>query len=356
MAGLTSRLPRTAELFAKTGKETNFVRLISILGCFVLLWAGQTVSAQPWANKMFETTAHDFGVVARNSKQQFQFKIKNIYLEDVHIARVRSSCGCTSPIIEKRTLKTYESGAITAVYNTNSFLGSKNATITVTIDKPYYAEVQLSIQGFIRSDVVVNPGSVQFGEVAQGSVVEKPLNILYAGRNTWRITDVRSAYPHFEVELNEQERGTTRVSYTMVVRLKKDAPVGYIQDELTIVTDDPKNKTISLAVQGRIIAPLTVSPATLILGPVEAGAEVAKKLVVRGNVPFRITKITCNDQCLKIDLPDEAKKLHLLPVQFTAGEEAKKMVENITIHTDLPGQATATCVLTVDVTKPTEEP
>ncbi len=332
------------------------MRQISILSCIVLLWAGQTATAQTWANKMFETTEHDFGVVARNSKQQFQFKIKNLYVEDVHIARVRSSCGCTSPIIEKRTLKTYESGAITAVYNTNSFLGAKNATVTVTIDKPYYAEVQLSVRGFIRSDVVMNPGSVQFGEVAKGSIAEKPLSIIYAGRNSWKITDVRSAYPHFEVELNEQERSTARVNYTLLVRLKKDAPAGYIQDELTIVTDDPKNKTISLAVQGRVISPLAVSPATLILGPVEAGALVSKKLVVRGKTPFRITKITYNDQCLKIDLPDDAKNLHLLPVEFTAGLEAKEMVEKITIHTDLAGGASATCVLTASVTAPSEEP
>ncbi len=332
------------------------MKQLSLIFCALLLCEAPTASAQMWANKMFEATDHDFGVVARNSKQQFRFKLKNIYVEDVHIARVRSSCGCTSPIIEKRTLKTHESGTILAVYNTNSFLGSKSATVTVTIDKPYYAEVQLNVQGFIRSDVVFNPGSIQFGEVAQGSITEQKLDITYAGRTDWKITDVRSAYPHFEVELNEKDRNTNRVNYEMLVRLKQDAPAGYIQDELTIVTDDPKNKTISLAVQGRVISPLTISPTTLILGPVETGSMVSKKLVVRGNAPFRITEITCNDQCLKIDTPDTAKKLHLIPVQFTAGDTSTKMVETITIKTDLSGGTTATCVLTATVNMPTETP
>lgn len=332
------------------------MKLGSSITCLLLLLASQTASAQMWANKMFETTEHDFGVVARNSKQHFRFELKNLYVEDVHIVSVRSSCGCTSPSIEKRTLKTYESGAIMAVYNTQSFLGSKNATVTVTIDKPYYAEVQLSIKGFIRSDVVFNPGSIQFGEVSQGSIAERPLDILYAGRDDWRITDVRSAYPHFEVELNEKGRTANRVNYAMLVRLKKDAPAGYIQDELTIVTDDPKNKTISLVVQGRVISPLAVSPATLVLGPVESGTMISKRLVVRGTTPFRITEIECNNKCLKIDRPEESKKLHLLPVQFTAGDESKQMVETITITTDLSGGTKATCVLTATVTMPATDP
>ena len=332
------------------------MRQIHFIGCFLLLCTGQTATAQMWANKMFETTEHDFGVVARNSKQQFRFTLKNLYVEDVHIVGVRSSCGCTSPIIEKETLKTYESGSIIAVYNTQSFLGSKSATVTVTIDKPFYAEVQLSIKGFIRSDVVFNPGSIQFGEVVQGSIVERPLDILYAGRNDWKIIDVRSSYPHFEVELDEKQRSANRVSYSMLVRLKKDAPAGYLQDELTIVTDDPKNKTISLVVQGRVISPLTVSPATLILGSVEAGSMVSKRLVVRGTAPFRITEIECNDKCLKIAAPQEAKKFHLLPVQFIAGDESKQLVEKITIKTDLSGGTKATCVLTATVTVPAENP
>ena len=91
------------------------MKQLSLIFCAMLLCGVPTASAQMWANKMFEATDHDFGVVARNSKQQFRFKLKNIYVEDVHIARVRSSCGCTSPIIEKRTLKTHESGTILTV-------------------------------------------------------------------------------------------------------------------------------------------------------------------------------------------------------------------------------------------------
>ena len=79
-------------------------------------------------------------------------------------------------------LKTYEKGAIVAHFNTDSFLGQRGATLTVTIDQPFYAEVQLHVRGYIRSDVVVEPGSVQFGSIDQGTAAEQTVAVNYAGR------------------------------------------------------------------------------------------------------------------------------------------------------------------------------
>ena len=66
-------------------------------------------------------------------------------------------------------MKTYEKGAIVADLNTNSFYGQRGATITVVIDRPFYAVVQLHDRGYIRTDVVVDPGSIELGSVDQGS-------------------------------------------------------------------------------------------------------------------------------------------------------------------------------------------
>ena len=70
------------------------------------------------------------------------------------------------------SLKTYEKGAIVATLNTPSFLGQRGATITVVLDKPFYAEVQLHVSGYIRSDVVFEPGSVQLGDLEQGTATQ----------------------------------------------------------------------------------------------------------------------------------------------------------------------------------------
>ena len=151
----------------------------------IFLAAGLSCSpllAQTWARKMLETTEHDFGTVARNSKTEFEFKLTNIYVDDVHIAHVRSTCGCTTPRITKQTLKTYEQGSIVARFNTDKFLGQKGATLTVTIDRPYPATVQLHVRGDIRGDFVVKPGSVGFGSVDQGKAFVQTVSITSPGR------------------------------------------------------------------------------------------------------------------------------------------------------------------------------
>ena len=122
-------------------------------------------SGQEWAQKMFKITDHDFGTVARGAKAEVAFVFENIYMEEVHVAGVRASCGCTTPRVENGTLKTYEKGAIVAHFNTDTFLGQRGATLTVSIDQPFPAEVQLHVRGFIRNDVVVEPGSVQVGSI-----------------------------------------------------------------------------------------------------------------------------------------------------------------------------------------------
>jgi hypothetical protein len=103
-------------------------------------------SAQEWADKMFTARSYDFGNIARGAKAEFAFELTDLYLEDVHIASVRASCGCTTPRIEKDTLKTYEKGAVIAHINSDRLLGNQGSTITVTIDKPQYAQVQLHVK------------------------------------------------------------------------------------------------------------------------------------------------------------------------------------------------------------------
>jgi hypothetical protein len=301
------------------------------------LLAGAPALGQEWARKMFEETEHDFGYVARGAKAEHEFVLSNIYLEDVHIAGVRSSCGCTTPRIKQRWLKTYEKGAIIAHFNTPSFLGRKGATLTVTLDKPFYAEVQLHVTGYVRSDVVFNPGGAQLGSVDQGTPAEARLTVSYAGRSDWKILGVKSANRHLSGKVVETARGGGRVSYELLVHLDRSAPVGYLNDHLLLISNDRRSAQVPVPVEGRVVSAVTVSPASLFMGAVEPGKQVTKQLVVRGKRPFRILSISCDDDSFTFGTSaDEApRSLHVIPVTFVAGGSAGKIIKTIRIETDL---------------------
>lgn len=313
-----------------------------VIALAALLAAATAGQAKEWAQKMFKVTSHDFGHVAHGAKAEIIFEIQNLYEEDVHIADVRTSCGCTTPTVTKPTLKTWEKGAIIATFNTRSYLGQRNSTLTVVIDRPFYAEVPLTITGYVHSDVDIQPGAVALGDVSLGASAEKQVTITYHGKSPWEITDVRSASAHFEVELSEPMRQAGQVSYQMTVRLKENAPAGTIQDQLTVVTTDPKVPTVALIVEGRVIPPLSISPSPLYFGRLQPGQTATKQLVVTGKQPFKITSIWSDEPTLEFRTsPDVVRKVHLVPVILTAGDKPGEFDYTVKIETDLPEGSTA---------------
>ncbi len=312
--------------------------------------------AQEWARKMFTQTSHNFGTVARAAKTEYVFELQNIYKETIHIAGVRTSCGCTSPSVLKPTLATWEKGGILAKFNTQSFLGQRGATVTVTIDQPYFAEVQLTVSGFIRGDLVFEPGTVNFESVDLGTGATQLINVSYAGRSDWKILDVRSANTNLVVEPVETQRINGRVVYQLKVQLKTDAPAGYFSDQMVLVTNDTQSRQISLPVEGNIVSPLTVSPAALSLGVLQPGETVTKNIVVRGKKPFRITRVKCEGDCFEVDPPDDLKALHLVPVKFTAMSTPGKIAQTIEIETDMGAGTVGKCVATATVRESAQDP
>ena len=322
-----------------------------------LLAAIAPISAQEWARKMFDETQHNFGSVARGAKTEYHFRFKNIYLEDIHIAGVRASCGCTTPSVTKDTLKTYETSDVVAHFNTDRFSGQRGATLTLTIDRPYPAEVQLRVDGYIRTDVVVNPGSVEFGSIDQGQAAKKRVNVTYAGRNDWKITDVKSSNQFIKAKVTERGRGNGQVAYQLSVSVAPDAPAGYLQDQLILVTNDRNYTQVPVTIEGRIVPELIVSPSLVALGRLQPGQKVRKQIVVQGKEPFTITRLDCDNDSFQLDLDrsaeNEPKKVHLVPIWFVAGSQPAKITGRIRIETDLHGGATAEVQATAQVV-PTE--
>jgi hypothetical protein len=329
------------------------LRVCTAASLLALLMAAQ-VSAQEWADKLFSTKIHNFGVVARNAKTEFTFEMENPFAADVHIAGVRTSCGCTTPRILKADLTTYEKSGILAVFNTDSFLGHRGATITVIIDKPRFAEVQLRVDGEIRGDVTLQPGELAFGKTDVGAVAERKLLVQYNGSNgNWRIEQVQCANPHLLCRLQLVKLSDGRNVYELAASLSADTPAGYLTDQLVLVTNDPSAPRLPVSISGRVTPPLTLSPASLFLGVVRPAQEVQRKLVVIGSEPFRVLDIECEAN-IRFEASETAQKVHVIPLTFTAGDAPGKLVATIKVRTDLQGGTDVECTASAAIVAPTE--
>jgi hypothetical protein len=302
--------------------------------------AAQAAHAEAWVAKMFEEREHNFGTVARGADTVYRFPVKNIYKQDIELVSVRTSCGCTSPSLENKLLKTYDVGYVVARFNTRTFTGMHGATLTVEVrwndnGVTRRGETQLRVNGNIRGDVVFKPGAIRFDAVEQGMAAEQRVEVTYAGRASWKIVDVRGASDDLEVELTQKQRYSGRVGYELLVRLKDSADAGYFNEQLVLVTNDDQYPRIPIHVAGRIIPQISVAPESVLLGDVTLGKQVSKKFIVRGKKPFRILSVECAEDSFQFKVDDRASERHVVEIVFDAKKDVGNVKQTIHIETDL---------------------
>ncbi len=306
--------------------------------------------AADWTATAFPVKKHNFGTVAVASKTEFRFQVNNNFGSDMHIRNVRASCGCTTPIIETKMIPPGRSGSILARFNTRTFKGQHGATLTVVIDRPVYAEVRLRVDGYVRSDIVFHPGSVEFGKLNQGDSVSKSSKLMYAGRRDWKIVDIRSNTPWLMPSFEQTSRGSGRVDYSISVAVREDAPTGFFQNEMVVITNDRSMPRVPLRVSGSVESALVISPQSIAIGRLKPGETVKQKMIVRGREPFLIESMTCEGWDIDFEPTTEAKKMHVLFAEFTPSADASGP-QKVTIEIKTTGKlsVSAKALLTADV-------
>ncbi len=278
-------------------------------------------SGKHWSQSFdFGQRDHDFGTVATASKQEHVFEFRNTLQHPIHLTGVRASCGCTKPTILTPTVPPGEMARVKAKYDTLSHRGKKSATVTVNIrrDLPttQYGEVQFSVRGMIRQDVVLQPGQIQFDNVSASSDHQRKVNLKYAGNWQWKLRDVRSTNPNLKVEFVETERDQyrRRVGYELTVTLLNDQPAGTFTDQLILETSDSQGHKMPIEVFGRVRPAIETSPVKL--GAVEQHATIKKKLILKSVEPFLIQSVDTTDARIKVGDADGNRKVHLLTYEL----------------------------------------
>ncbi len=320
-------------------KLSRLVTMIALFFCSAFTEMRVEAQELNWAEKMFSELKHDFGTVARGADTRATIFITNLYEEDVSITNVGTTCGCTAAQPDRTLLKTHEKAAIEVRMNTVKFMRRKDSNVDVTLTfhgakGAATKTVRVPITAYIRSDVVITPepGNADFGTVELGAGGQRRLDIAYAGRPDWAITDVRVPNNNLTAHLEEKFRGDGRVNYELVVSLKNTAPLGQIQDQITLVTNDNGSPEVPVLVVGRVEPDIVVSPAVLPIGTLKPGQSVEKNVVLRGKKPFVISQIQCNSaDFFEVRQPStEAKTVHIVSFRLTAPAQPGNLVEELT--------------------------
>jgi hypothetical protein len=320
-------------------------KLILALTLFVMAVNQLPGQNAGWAEKMFKDgVVHDFGSVPRGAQLYHKFTITNIYAVRMEITSVTSGCGCVTATPAKRVLEPREATTLDITMDGRRFTGPKSVIVRVSVGPEYVSTAEIKVSANSRPDIVFNPGQVTFGTVPRGQTPTHTIDVEYAGNLPWQLREivVPSGFP-FTVTSRELYRRPGQVGYQLQVTLKSDAPAGSFKDDILLKTNDPNSPSVPVVVEATVLAALSVAPSNLNLGTVRVGEPLTRRVVVRGNRPFRVTGV---EGAAEIALGGEASasasvvQTVTLKCQFTQAGEFRRTVK---IQTDLPeGPVTVT--------------
>lgn len=263
-----------------------------------------TVSAQAWAEKMFKgTLTHDFGVIPRGAERVVRFTMTNIYAVRMEITSIKSGCGCVTATAPKRVLEPRESIDIEVRMDARRFAGPKTVGVRITVGPEFISSAELRVTANSRADVVFNPGQVTFGAVSPGQSPAQAIDVEYAGKLAWQVTEVVTKDTPYTATVKELYRRPGQVGYRLFVTLKADAPVGMHKHDLLLKTNDPGSPTVPVLVEANVQSPVTVTPDVLSLGAIKADAPLTRRVVVRGSKAFKVTGVEGTGAGIELGAP-----------------------------------------------------
>lgn len=329
----------------------RFSTWLAVIGALAVAITVSSISSvqADWTDSVFPIKSHDFGTVAVASKTEFAFPIYNTTGRDMHIQTVRASCGCTTPILSSNYIPAGAQGTLLARFNTPTFRGKKGATLTVVIDQPFYSEVRLKVDGYIRSDMVFHPGAVEMGSINQGEARTGTTKLFYAGRSDWQVVDMRANQSWLVPTFKQIERGASNATYELNVQVREDAPEGFFQDEVIIQTNDRSMPRVPLRISGTVVTSLNISPQSIAFGTVKPEQEIIQRLVITGRTPFAIESIQCEGWNVGFENAGTEKKIHVISIKMSPKDATGAQRVPIVIKTAGESSVTAKAILTAEV-------
>lgn len=285
------------------------------------LWAAGPVLSATWADALFEEFSKDFGSVPRGPMLSHPFRVVNNTRGPVNIARVHVSCGCVSAVAHKGYLQPGEATHVVAHMDTTRFTGLKSVTIFVEFNQPAFEQVRLTVQANGRNDFSVTPDTLAFGQLKRGGTPSASVLLSFFGNTDTQLSEVRCESNYIQPRAQVVRRQDSEVTYQVTAKLRADAPVGKWYTDVWVKTNDPNTPPIRVPLTVEIESALSINPETVTMGPVKAGTESERRVIVRGVKPFTIREVTgTNDQLLvRVDSP-QSKPVHVLTIKLKAAD------------------------------------
>jgi len=309
----------------------------------------------PSANSimLFKETTVSTGTILDTEPVPVEFEFKNTGGEALEIQLVKPSCGCTVPEMDKKTFEPGETGILHVTFDPSGKKGpiSRNITIyTNSLSKPVHT---IFLHSYVKPVVLTEPRILSFEMTQKGQSATKEFKIYgrFDGFKVTRATTQDSDTFGIEivdggkVEKDGEELWLQIVRVTMLESAKPDNH----RTEITVRTNEDKKPLFSMAVVGRVIGDLQLTPVRLTMGRLVVGDEFEREITLKSKSGkgFEIKSINSTNVVLDAEytaspVDPEKRDEWVIKVAGTVIHPAQRFNAQLHVVTDVPDEETMT--------------
>lgn len=228
----------------------RIISTILVLSLFApSLWAQEETPAAAQPKVSVPKPNYDFGRVMSGEKVRHIYEIKNEGDAVLKLSRPRTSCGCTSALLDKPDVAPGKKARIEAKFKTHGRVGNQTKVITVQTNDPAAPKVEMRLTGMVQSPLTAKPEFVYF---PGGKLNEDPVR-LYINNYTnpnFALTGISASSKNILV-MPEQPLGSFNKVQRITIQLNKETPRGTLSEKVALFTNDPLQPVIWIPVWGR---------------------------------------------------------------------------------------------------------
>ncbi len=156
----------------------------------------------------FETTEIHVDVEYGAERVERDFAFENTGTYAVTIREIRSSCGCTTADLEKRTYEPGEGGKITGIFTVGNRVGERVNTISLETDDPANPSYNLRMVVDIPRALTLSPRFLSWRR--DGDAETQTVDVAFHPDSPFELEEVEVESENFEVRVIADEENENR--------------------------------------------------------------------------------------------------------------------------------------------------
>ena len=237
---------------------------------------------------------HNFGVLRPREVVEHWFTVENPTNETWTFDRADTTCRCTTFRQTSQNIAAGTSESVAVTYTAADKTLDEERAVTISFKEPQTPRIRLTVKAQVRAPLTITPAEMSFTTVGRGQTPNGTFEVRNFDDQDWATPDVRVADEWLSAKVFAVKASTTATRATrpngsprqiwrvVVTATTAALPSGNVRSSVYISTKGgSEHFREHVAVELKILPPVTVIPSRLFFGRITVGEQTVRKVTVR---------------------------------------------------------------------------